>query len=89
MAFEAAVNSVRSGLDALAGHHRDASGALRTYATALREAQSAANLATQDYGTAVGHYETTMSNLSASPPTGPGATTKLNQAESPGGKHAE
>ncbi len=84
-AFEAAVNSVRSGLDTLAGHHRHASGALRTYATALREAQAAANLATEDYGTAVGCYQTTMGNLSASPPSGPGAATRLNQAESRAG----
>jgi uncharacterized protein YukE len=80
-AFEDAVGSVRSGLDALAGHHRDAAGALTAYATALREAQAAANQAAQAYGVAQQRYDTTMGNLASHPPAGPGAQSALAQSQ--------
>jgi hypothetical protein len=80
-AFQASVNSVRSGLDALADHHSEGAGALRSFAAALREAQAAADRAAQDYAQAEGSYQTTMDNLAAKPPTGPGASRALVTAD--------
>ena len=81
VAFQDAVTSIRGGLDALAGHHREAGDALTAYASALRDAQAAATRASQSYGQAQQHYQTTLSNLTANPPTGAGASTALSQAE--------
>lgn len=79
--FSMCVSSVSSGLDSLGGHHQDAADALRTYATALREAQAAATQAATGYGQAVDHFNTTMTGLSAKPPSGPGAGSQVLLAE--------
>jgi uncharacterized protein YukE len=80
-AFQASVSSVRSGLDALSDHHDESATALRVFATALREAQAAADRAGQDYAQAEQDYRTTVDNLVANPPTGPGASHALITAE--------
>jgi uncharacterized protein YukE len=80
-AFQASVESVRGGLDALAEHHRDGATALRTFAALLREAQAAADRAAQDYAQAEQHFSSSIDTLAANPPTGPGASQALVIAE--------